>query len=206
MASFFSDLGKQIQNAAKSVQKMTKDSLEATRLNGEIRALRDEQKKLLTTLGEAYYESRGQMQSAEQLDLIVKRIDEINERAKAISAELDALSDKKRCPSCDALLAKDVKFYSSCGAKQPERAPEPEAPEPASEAEPEKPDAEFCTECGALRQDDGRFCVVCGHAFSAPDVEKPEVEITWPEAGADDAEPDDAPSEEPPAEEEHTEE
>ena len=70
MASFFSDIGKQFQSAAKSVQKMTKDSLEASRLNGEIRALRDEQKKLLVTLGEAYYESRGRAQVTEQLDLI----------------------------------------------------------------------------------------------------------------------------------------
>ena len=64
--------------------------------------------------------------------------------------------------------------------------------------EPEAPEAEFCTECGALRQDEGRFCVVCGHPFGGvAEPPKPEVEITWPEAGAE------APNEEPA--EEHSE-
>jgi len=208
MASFFSDIGKQFQSAAKSVQKMTKDSLEASRLNGEIRALRDEQKKLLVTLGEAYYESRGRAQVTEQLDLIVKRIDQINERAKAITAELDQLSERKRCPKCDAVLPRDTKFCPSCGTKLPEPEPpkEPE-PEPAK-AEPEKPAAEFCTECGALRQENGRFCVVCGHPFAA-DARKPEVEINWPESGQETLPAEEPQAEEPPAEEpneEHAEE
>ena len=52
MASFFSDLGKTFQSAAKTIQKKTAEGMEATRRNSELRSLREEQKKLFATLGE----------------------------------------------------------------------------------------------------------------------------------------------------------
>ena len=190
MASFFSDLGKTFQSAAKTIQKKTAEGMEATRRNGELRALRDEQKKLFATLGETYYTTRGEGDGREQLDLLVRRIDELAERIEAVTAEIDALNDKKRCPGCGAVVDLDAKFCPSCGAKMPaSKQPEPE------EA-PEAPRAEYCPGCGALRQGEARFCAVCGQPFASEeakseDAPKPEVEINWPEASA----------EEPPVEE-----
>ena len=40
MASFFSDLGKTFQSAAKTIQKKTAEGMEATRRNSELRSLR----------------------------------------------------------------------------------------------------------------------------------------------------------------------
>ena len=190
MASFFSDLGKTFQSAAKTIQKKTAEGMEATRRNSELRSLRDEQKKLFAALGEAYYTSRDGEGGKEQLDLLVRRIDELAERIKAVTAEIDALNDKKRCPGCGAVVDLDAKFCPSCGAKMPaSKQPEPE------EA-PEAPRAEYCPGCGALRQGEARFCAVCGQPFASEEVKsedapKPEVEIHWPEASA----------EEPPVEE-----
>lgn len=190
MASFFSDLGKTFQSAAKTIQKKTAEGMEATRRNSELRSLRDEQKKLFAALGEAYYTSRDGEGGREQLDLLVRRIDELAERIEAVTAEIDALNDKKRCPGCGAVVDLDAKFCPSCGAKMPaSKQPEPE------EA-PEAPRAEYCPGCGALRQGEARFCAVCGQPFASEeakseDAPKPEVEIHWPEASA----------EEPPVEE-----
>ena len=190
MASFFSDLGKTFQSAAKTIQKKTVEGMEATRRNSELRSLRDEQKKLFAALGEAYYTSRDGEGGREQLDLLVRRIDELAERIEAVTAEIDALNDKKRCPGCGAVVDLDAKFCPSCGAKMPaSKQPEPE------EA-PEAPRAEYCPGCGALRQGEARFCAVCGQPFASEeakseDAPKPEVEIHWPEASA----------EEPPVEE-----
>ena len=194
MASFFSDLGKTFQSAAKSIQKKTVEGVEATRRNSELRALRDEQKKLLAVLGETYYTSHGDKEAQEQLALLSRQLDELQERIKTVTAELDALNDKKRCPNCDAVVDKDAKFCPSCGTKMPE----PQSPvEAAPEAAPEAPRAEYCQKCGALRQGEARFCAVCGQPFEAEPV-KPEVEITWPEAGTEEP-----PIEEPPIEEAH---
>ena len=46
--------------------------------------------------------------------------------------------------------------------------------------------------CGALRQGEARFCAVCGQAFGSAaekreEAPKPEVEINWPQAGAEEA-------------------
>ena len=190
MASFFSDLGKTFQSAAKTIQKKTVEGMEATRRNSELRSLRDEQKKLFAALGEAYYTSRDGEGGKEQLDLLVRRIDELAERIEAVTAEIDALNDKKRCPGCGAVVDLDAKFCPSCGAKMPA----PKQPEP--EEAPEAPRAEYCPGCGALKQGEARFCAVCGQPFASEeakseDAPKPEVEIHWPEASA----------EEPPVEE-----
>ena len=161
MASFFSDLGKTFQSAAKTIQKKTAEGMEATRRNSELRSLREEQKKLFATLGETYYASHGEGEAREQLDLLVRRIDELAERIEAVTAEIDALNDKKRCPGCGAVVDLDAKFCPSCGAKMPaSKQPEPE------EA-PEAPRAEYCPGCGALRQGDARFCAVCGQPFAS---------------------------------------
>ena len=184
MASFFSDLGKTFQSAAKTIQKKTAEGMEATRRNSELRSLREEQKKLFATLGETYYTTRGEGDGREQLDLLVRRIDELAERIDAVTAEIDALNDKKRCPGCGAVVSMDAKFCPSCGAKMPE-----DKPKPQEEAQ-EPPRAEYCPSCGALKQGDARFCAVCGQSFAASeaqagDAPKPEVEIRWPEAGAE---------------------
>ena len=184
MASFFSDLGKTFQSAAKTIQKKTAEGMEATRRNSELRSLREEQKKLFATLGETYYASHGEGEAREQLDLLVRRIDELAERIEAVTAEIDALNAKKRCPGCGAVVNIDAKFCPSCGAKMPES--KPEEPEDTQKA----PRAEYCPGCGALRQGDARFCAVCGQPFGpaeakGEDVSRPEVEINWPEASAE---------------------
>ena len=168
MASFFSDLGKTFQSAAKTIQKKTAEGMEATRRNSELRALRDEQNKLFATLGESYYNACREGGGQEQLDLLVRRIDEVAERIKAVTAELDALNDKKRCPECGAVVNMDSRF---------------------------------CPSCGALRQGEARFCAVCGQAFGSAaekreEAPKPEVEINWPQAGAEEPSAEEPQSEE----------
>ena len=190
MASFFSDLGKSFQSAAKTIQKKTAEGMEASRRNIELRSLRDEQKKLFAALGETYYTARNDEGGKEQLDLLVRRIDELAERIKAVTAELDALNDKKRCPGCGAVVNMEAKFCPACGAKMPEQT------QAGTEDGQEASRAEYCPGCGALRQGEARFCAVCGQPFASEeakseDAPKPEVEIHWPEASA----------EEPPVEE-----
>ena len=177
MASFFSDLGKTFQSAAKTIQKKTVEGMEATRRNGELRSLRDDQRKLFATLGEAYYASRNDEDADERLALLVRRIDEVQERIKAVTAELDALNDKRRCPACEAVVDINAKFCPACGAKMPEA-------KPAQEADPDQPQEARCENCGAPRQGEARFCAVCGQPFEA-EAPKPTVEINWPEAGAE---------------------
>ena len=125
--------------------------MEATRRNSELRALRDEQKSLFATLGESYYNACRRGRRTSSIDLLVRRIDEVAERIEAVTAELDALNDKKRCPECGAVVNMDSRFCPSCGAKMPEvKQPEPEDIQ-------DVPKAEYCPSWGRAAAGRGAF-------------------------------------------------
>lgn len=169
---FFNSIGKKFSNAAKSVQQRTRETVSATKLNGELRDLKAEKTKLFKVLGETYFEVRDSEGAKEQLELICSRIEQINGECRAINLKLDALNRQKRCPGCDAVIDEAAKFCPKCGAK---------LPEPAEEKPEEKPETDkaldYCPGCGAIRKGDGIFCEVCGAAY-----DEPEAAINWPDA------------------------
>lgn len=193
---FFNNIGKAFTGMAKTVQQKTASGIESGKLSGEIRTQKAERAKLVQALGEAYFETRNGGDTAEQLALICRRIEEIDEKIAALSLQLDVLNGQKRCPNCQKAVSLEVKFCPVCGTPVP--TPEiPKEPEPETKtdsvAQPDteaQPRVEYCARCGAMRQEDGKFCVVCGAPFDAPAEEKPEVEINWPEAEKDPAEGD----------------
>ena len=193
---FFNDIGKRLGTAAKTVQKRTRENVEVGRLKGELRGLADERGKLFRALGESYYENRGNEGVSEKMEAALERLDQLAAQEKDLQAQIDKLSQQKRCPACDSVVPAEARFCPFCGEKLPEE----ETPTP----EEEKADVEFCTNCGAARQEYSRFCTVCGKPFDeeeapeetgedepeepeaeeAPEAEeeKVQVEIKWPEA------------------------
>lgn len=182
---FFNNIGKALSDVAKSVQQKTSSGIEIGRLSGEVRAQKAERARLISALGQTYFESRGKDGAQDQLALICKRIEEIDAQIKELSVQMDVINGQKRCPKCDNTVGLDVKFCPVCGTavptpqmpQKPESEPVREKPEPS-----EQPKVEYCVKCGAMRRDNGKFCVVCGAPFDAPADGKPAVEITWPEA------------------------
>ena len=191
MASFFSDLGKTFQNAAQDDTEENRGGYGSD--PPQQRAAFPcamSRKSSLPRWARLTIPPATARAARSSSTCWVRRIDELAERIEAVTAEIDALNDKKRCPGCGAVVDLDAKFCPSCGAKMPA----PKQPEP--EEAPEAPRAEYCPGCGALRQGEARFCAVCGQPFASEeakseDAPKPEVEIHWPEASA----------EEPPVEE-----
>ena len=186
---FFNDIGKKFTSAAKTVQKKTKESVEITRLGGEIRGLKDERGKLFKTLGETYYEARGTDEGNERIEVILERLDQLAAREQELQAQIDRLSQQRRCPGCGNVVSIEARFCPACGERIPEEEPAPKA----SEA----PEAEYCPNCGAMRQEYSRFCIVCGKPFEKEEgSDRIEMEITWPQASAQ-PEPPGEPEEEP---------
>lgn len=174
---FFSDIGKKFSSAAKTVQKRTLESVEIGKLNSEMRSLKEKRAHLFKSLGEAYYKAGGKNEGNERIEVLVEQLDQIAVREAELQAQLDRLTQQKRCPKCGNVVALEARFCPACG----ERLPEEE--KPAEPEEPAQPAPEYCVGCGALRQDHSRFCVVCGKAFDAAE-EKVEMEINWPDSGA----------------------
>ena len=211
---FFNDIGKRFSSAAKSVQKRTRENVEAGKLNAQMRALREERSKIFKALGETYYNTLNGGEGKDQIDFLVEQLRQGEAKAAELQAQIDKLAQQKRCPQCGKAVALDARFCSSCGARIVEEAPAEEAEEKAAET------VEFCPSCGAPREAGSAFCSVCGHAYEAQtettdnadteeifsslddpaEAEKRiTMEIKWPQA-SEEAEPQAADEAEPAAE------
>lgn len=181
---FFNDIGKKFSSVARQVSEKTKESVESTRLYGDIRSSQNDLEQLYAEYGKACYDIRmgsGNEELAKNLEgsiqAMIKRIEDLN-------AQRDELRAVRRCPGCGSVQSKEARFCANCGKRMPEDAPKPEAEEKTEEAE-------FCTECGAMREPEKRFCTVCGKDFSPEDAgEQPAAPAAEPVEMADAEEPD----------------
>ncbi len=179
---FFKEFSKQFSNVARSVSGTSKESPEAARLNGEVKAVQNTLESLYARYGKACYALRlgaGDDKAVEDLAIQVQaarlRLDELTQ-------QLNALRQLRRCLSCGAVHPKEAKFCSACGKRLPDEAPKPE---PA-------PEGEYCPGCGALREGGEARCPVCGAFFDAR-PEAPVPATSAPDRPAPDIEePDDA--------------
>lgn len=156
---FLNDLGRKFTKAARSVQEMTLDTVESSRLAEKVReySVRSELENLHAEIGRAYLKS---------LDGEGDVPAELIERARAVAKRLAAMegpkdADLRRCPHCGTPADKSSAYCSRCGKPLPD-----DAPAPAVSAMPEADEPEYCADCGAMRQSGSKYCAVCGAAYA----------------------------------------
>lgn len=148
---FFNGIGRKFTHVARSVQEITRESVENTRLNGDLRSAREELERRYAELGRAFYaaqESGGEVPARLTEDVRMAL-----EQLESILAQRDR---RIRCPGCGAAQAEEARFCSNCGKRMPEEAPELSGPDD---------DAEYCGRCGAMRCGEGAYCPLCGAAY-----------------------------------------
>ena len=153
---FLNDLGKKFSNVARSVTEKTKESVEVTRISGDLRSASAERDQLFAEYGRACYDihmGAGDPAAAEELANCIQKV---LARIDLLSAQRDELRAVRRCTGCGAVQPKTVRFCPNCGKRMPEDAPK---------AEPEANPDEFCDGCGAAREPGSKFCAVCGKPF-----------------------------------------
>jgi len=162
--SFF---GKMRESAAKAAEK-AKETVEITRLSGQISAKKKDVERLQQQIGEAVYQAYMAGDSASSEAGVVSLCEQITEKFQEISAvehKIKEIKNEKVCV-CGAELSADTKFCPSCGHKfeppVPVSASQPEAAaagleEPAAEAK-----AAHCQQCEAELEAEARFCGACG--------------------------------------------
>ena len=182
---FFNEIGKKFTKAARSVQDLTREGVENTKLAADLRSARSELERRFADLGRAYYEtlSDGGEVPAE----LISRVRTTMEGIEALLAQKERARAQVRCPDCGAMQPEDARFCSSCGRRMPEPCPAPVDDEPSAGGEPQ-----YCAECGAMREGNAKYCAVCGFAFDDADVPAP---APRPESVAAPAEPAEEPDE-----------
>jgi len=181
---FLNDIGKKVFRAARSVQELTREGMENTRLSADLRAAKSELDKRFLTLGRAYYA----VASGDEDEVPRELIESVSEALAEIdflNAQRDRVRASEKCPGCGAMQPEGARFCSNCGRRMPEAAPAPA--EEASDA-----DEEYCAECGAMRHGESKFCPVCGCAFADSDIPAvipaPKADFSAPPEEPDDAE------------------
>ena len=177
---FFNDIGKKFSSMARSVTEKTRESVESTRLYGDLRSAKNELEQAYCEYGRACFEIRGGSGEQALADSIAERIESLIERIQELEAQRDEVRSVKRCPACGSAQGRDARFCSGCGMRLPEESPKTE---PLPEAE-----EEYCAGCGALREKDERFCPVCGRDYEATEEEIEAMPVIIPAISAPDAE------------------
>jgi hypothetical protein len=158
---FFNGIGKKFTHAARTVQELTREGVEGSRLALDLRSARGELDRQLADLGRAYYEWITEGVSEVPEDLIA-RVGASMEHIESLMAQKERSRPHARCPGCGFVQAENARFCSNCGRRMPEDAPEPVAAEE---------DTEYCAECGAMRHGSSIYCSVCGHSFDPQEAQ-----------------------------------
>lgn len=161
---FFNDIGKKVSNVARQMTEKTRESMESTRLYGDIRSSQNDLEQLFGEYGKACYAMRTANGDEEKVRNLEGGIQAMIKRIEDLNAQRDELRAVRRCPACGSVQSREARFCANCGKRMPEEPPKTE--------EEDKTDAaEFCTECGAMREPGKRFCAVCGRDFCPEEVE-----------------------------------
>ncbi len=100
-----------------TVGKKTSEVVEAQRIKWGISDRKSKISRLYTSLGEMYYQSvAGKGDLSEAVD-IIRRIREKQSEIEELEAQLAALKNMRRCPSCGAVNNENASFCDQCGEK-----------------------------------------------------------------------------------------
>lgn len=160
---FFKEFGKQVSNVARSVTDRSKESAEATKAGGELRAAREALERLYARYGKACYALQSGRGNREAADALALRIRAAELQVAELAEAYDAAREVRRCLSCGAVHPKEARFCSACGKRLPDEAIKPEPMDAA----------EYCLNCGAKREGGEARCPVCGADFTAPQAPEP---------------------------------
>lgn len=137
--AFFQELGKQLSDAAQSVGKKTSETAEVSRLNGKKQGVKQQIDALYEQVGKAFFATRD-AQTHEEAVRLCAQIVELTSQLERLDQMIDKVRGLNRCPNCGGVQPVSARFCASCGARLPEREPEPKAapPEPDEEQTPDK--------------------------------------------------------------------
>jgi RNA polymerase subunit RPABC4/transcription elongation factor Spt4 len=146
-------------------------------LNTEIKAMREEMKRLTEALGLqvlSLYDA-GKVTHPE-LSRLAQRINDLRDEVEARNAELEQIKAQPappptQCPQCQAALPGDAEFCQKCGARV--RAAQPSQPASASPAPAAASSAQpvvrlRCPKCKTIVAPGTGFCPTCGVKLKMP--------------------------------------
>ena len=147
--AIFEQIGKKLSDMGQGVAQGTKNLTDTARLNGLIS---DEEKniaKLITELGQGYYNLHKSDPEGE-LAQIVSAINEAYNNIEQHKEQIKTIKGVTKCANCGADVANGAAFCANCGT-------------PNAAAQAAAPAAKFCANCGTAVEAGAAFCNNCGN-------------------------------------------
>jgi|GEM_PF-3030381 len=154
---FLNDIGKKINEAAKSIATWGRDeNAPSDKLAEEIKKAQAELKDRYAELGRACYEKLTGARTSIPEDSI-SNVRAALDKLTALDERRRKETSRRRCPNCGSFQEGGARFCSACG--KPLMYDAARARQEAQEA------LEYCRECGALRENGEARCPVCDTPF-----------------------------------------
>lgn len=149
----------------------TKETINFARILSEIISLEKQKMGVFMELGAMYYDLYKQYGGKginENIDVILKRIENIELQISERKADLNIKEGTICCPNCNSEISADSRFCSVCGSKLKICRCCGKALEDGQlfcmncGTKVEGPIRLLCAGCGAELEEDQKFCTICG--------------------------------------------
>ena len=116
MNEYVENAKKIVATTARKVIKKSGDIYSTTKLSLQISKLKGDIDECYRKIGKMFYENYcGESQSGEDVELLCKKIDELNKKIKDISEQISEIKDVAVCKNCGAEVKKDDPYCAKCG-------------------------------------------------------------------------------------------
>lgn len=157
--AFFDKVGATLSSFGNDVSSKTKNMVEVSNLNGQLKNCEDSLKMYYSEIGRVFFAKECENPDLDQelLDLFAK-VKEAQEAIEHLQTNLRRAKGTKMCQACKAEVPIETLFCPTCGVRIDDNAECNKVEEPAESCK--------CPQCNADIKADATFCVNCGTKIS----------------------------------------
>lgn len=157
--AFFDKVGATLSSFGNDVSNKTKNMVEVSNLNGQLKNCEDSLKMYYAEIGRLYYAKAKDSDGVdEEIKELFAKVEEAQEAITHLNSSLRRAKGTKLCQACNAEVSLDTLFCPSCGARIDDNADCNKVDIPETTCK--------CPQCNADIKADATFCVNCGTKIS----------------------------------------
>ena len=162
--AFLDTVGAKLTSFGNDVSNKTKNMVEVTNLNGQLKSCEEQLNKYYLEIGKMYYRSNDADDVDDNMKALFAKVNEANEAIDHLNSLLRKAKGTIPCPNCKTEMPLGTVFCSACGTKMDGSLNE-------SDSDSDEQGV-LCPKCGSKMKAGAVFCAHCGNKLQWEDVLK----------------------------------